>query len=279
MNPQLKSIKDCFIGQMKEMDSVLGAWNFGSETHDLSDEYSDVDLVLLIDGARFAGFPSTLEESLRQISDDILLCWPEGFNGEAIINNGYLLLCGSCIFQFDVFLLNSDRLEDGMCRFHYTGLKESDIIFDRDGAVRKLVERNVQGNLWDDDLSYLEKTYWYHANMAGKYLKRKDYFKLNQVLHTLYQTHISVLLVGFDRITWGGSANKLHFIPEEKQAHLKKYDCSEDFEKTGRNLADCMRWFGSDLKEVCELKGMEYSEYVGEKVRLHCQRILNIQTQ
>lgn len=266
MNQQLSLMKDSFVEQMEEKDCVLGAWDFGSETHDLSDEYSDVDIVLLIDGTCFAGFISSLEECLRQISDEILVCWPEGFNGEAIINNGYLLRCGSDIFQFDVFLLNSEKLEDGMCRFHYTGLKESDVIFDRDGAVRKLVEQNVVGDNWKDDLSYLEETYWYHANMTAKYIKRKDYFKLNQVLHTMYETHISVLLVGFDKTTWGGSANKLHFIPEEKQAHLKRYYCSDDFEEVERNLAGCMRWFQADIEEVFELKGMEYSADAGDKI-------------
>ncbi len=45
--------------------------------------------------------------------------------------------------------------------------------------------------------------------------------KLNNVLHTMFETHISMLLVGFDKITWGRSANKLHFIPMGKQAHLE----------------------------------------------------------
>ena len=75
MNQQLSLMKDCFVKQIEEKDCVLGAWDFGSETHDLSDEYSDVDIVLLIDGTCFAVFTFSLEECLRQISDEILLCW------------------------------------------------------------------------------------------------------------------------------------------------------------------------------------------------------------
>lgn len=266
MDKKLEKMKYNFIGHMEIMDSVLGAWDFGSETHNLSDDYSDVDIVLLIDAKQFAQFTPSLEECLGHISNEIILCWPERFNNEAIINNGYLLLSDSRIFQFDVFLLNSEKIDDYMCRLHYTGLKESDIIFDKVGTVRKLMELNLTGNLWNDDISYLEKTYWYHANMTSKYLKRKDYFKLDNVMRTMFETHISMLLAGFDKITWGGSANKLHFIPGEKQAHLKGYYCSENFEEVERNLINCMKEFQSDTKEVYELKGLDYSTYLGDMV-------------
>ncbi len=266
MNRELEKIKYDFIEQAKQMDSVLGAWNFGSETHNLSDDYSDVDIVLLVDGKQFDQFPFYLERCLENISAKIILCWPERFNSGAIINNGYLLLSGSNIFQFDVFLLNTERLDDYMCRLHYTGLKKADIIFDKTGMVNKLMELRLTGNLWSDDVPYLEKTYWYHANMTGKYLKRKDYFKLNHVLHTMFETHMSMLLVGFDKITWGGSANKLHFIPIDKQTHLKKYDCPKDLEGVEQNLISCMRWFQADAKEVHDLKGLDYSTYLGDTV-------------
>ena len=177
MNHILVKMRNEFIEQVKASDGVLGAWNFGSETHGLSDEYSDVDIILLIAGDQFEKFTSSLDSRFMQISDKVLLCWPEEFNSEAIINNGYLLLKEDSIFQFDVFLLNSDKLDDFMCRMHYIGLKESDIIFDKKGSVRKLVQLNLQRDYWDADITLLEKTYWYHANMTYKYLKRKDYFK------------------------------------------------------------------------------------------------------
>lgn len=79
--------------------------------HGLSDEHSDVDIVLLIEGKRFEAFTSSVESYLYQISDEVLLCWPEDFSSELIINNGYLLLKADRIFQFDIFLLNSVLME------------------------------------------------------------------------------------------------------------------------------------------------------------------------
>lgn len=266
MNRTLESMKEVFIEQIKMSESVLGAWDFGSEMHGLSDEYSDVDIILLIDGKQFAQFEKSLELYLQQISDEILLCWPEEFNGEAIINNGYLLLNTGHIFQFDVFLLNLDNLDDFMCRLHYTDLQEDNIIFDKTGDVKRLAQLNLAGSRWTADVEYLEKTYWYHANMTCKYLKRKDYFKLYNVLHTMYETHVSMLLAGFDETCWGGSANKLHFIPKDKQEHLKKYYCSEDFAQVQDNVIDCMKNFQSDAKAVFELKNIEYSSSVGDLI-------------
>lgn len=266
MNKDLEKMRKDFIEQVKMSDSVLGAWNFGSETHGLSDEYSDVDIILLIEGKHFAQFSASLEAYLDHISDEVLLCWPEGFNSEAIINNGYLLLSNDNIFQFDVFLLNSEKTDDFMCRLHYINLKECDIFFDKNGSVKNLMLMGLIGSCWNDNVAYLEKTYWYHANMTSKYLRRKDYFKLNNVLHTMFETHTSMLLVGFDKTTWGGTANKLHFIPREKQEHLKGYYCSENFVQIKENLIKCMKEFQSDAKEVYALKGMDYSMRLGNMV-------------
>ncbi|MCH5259409.1 MAG: aminoglycoside 6-adenylyltransferase [Lachnospiraceae bacterium] len=266
MNKTLEEMKEIFIEQVKGSDCVLGAWNFGSEMHGLSDEYSDVDIILLIDGKQFAQFEKSLESYLQPISDEILLCWPEEFNGEAIINNGYLLSNAGHIFQFDVFLLNSDKLDDFMCRLHYTNLREDNIIFDKTGDVKKLIQLNLTGSPWAADVEYLEKTYWYHANMTCKYFKRKDYFKLYNVLHTMYETHVSMLLTGFDETCWGGSANKLHFIPKDKQEHLKKYYCSEDCSQMRANLIDSMRYFQSDTKEVFERKNIAHASSVGDLI-------------
>lgn len=266
MNTILEEMKLDFVKQIKKDNAVLGAWNFGSETHGLCDEYSDVDIVLLVEGISFHKFSEELDTYLKNISDEVLTCWPEGFNSDAIINNGYLLSKNGSVFQFDVFLINSDKVDDFMCRLHYTDLKESDIIFDKNDAVKKLVQLNIKGSCWNDDIEHLEKTYWYHAFMTVKYIKRKDYFKLNNVLRTLYDTHISMLLCGYDEVTWGGTANKLHFIPQDKQKHLMGYYCSENFDEVAENVLQSMNAFQADSKEIHSLKNINYSEALSNSV-------------
>lgn len=266
IDSNLNKIRNKFIEKIKESEYVLGTWNFGSETYGLSDAYSDVDIILLVDGRYFDEFSSSLDEYMKQICDKVLLCWPEGFNCAKIINNGYLLVSKNNIYQFDVVLLNSEKLSYFMCRLFYSELKEKDVYFDKKGLVKELIESDTTGSPWSDDIKRLDKTYWFYAYMTIKYLKREDYFKLKSTLQTMFETHSSMLLTGYDTTNWGGRENKLHFIPKEKQTHLKKYDCSEDFSKIKENLIESMKQFQMDAKEVHELKNVSYSTNLGDRL-------------
>ena len=64
--------------------------------------------------------------------------------------------------------------------------------------------------------------------------------------------HTSLLLTKYDKITWGGTANKLHFIPSEKQTHLMRYGCIEDFEAMKENLLWSLEQFEKDVEEIAE---------------------------
>lgn len=256
MNKILTKIVNDFIGVMKIVDGVLGAWNFGSGSRGMSDEYSDADIVFLVDGKKFAETVKGLKAEILKVCDKILLCWGENFNGESIINNGYLIQKDGKIFQFDVFLLNNDRIKDYICQIHYTDLTQKDILFDKDGKVAELCGNCPCGSLWQGDTEELFKTYLYHFYMTAKYIIRKDYFKLNYVMRTLFDTHASVLLTSYDRITWGGEGNKLGFIPEEKQEHLKWYFCCDDFEVNRSNLLRAFDFFKDDIMEAAEKNGV-----------------------
>ena len=266
MDQELKNIFGKFIDKIKSYDEILGAWNFGSEMHGRTDEYSDADVVLLVKGA-LTEAEQKMDSLLEEICERVLLRWEEDFNSEAVINNGYILKVGKSLHQFDIFLLNSDMLDDFMCKIHYTGLSERDIIFDRNGDVKRLAENSPQGSRWNEDANRIQRTYWYHLNMAAKYLLRKDHFKLNNIFRTLYDTHASLLLSEYDSITWGGIADKLKFIPAEKQEHLKKYYCTDNFRLNRDNLIYSAELFDSDLSEILAKQNIPYKPETGIAVK------------
>ena len=113
----------------------------------------------------------------------------------------------------------------------------------------------------------MNETYWFHMNMAIKYLKRQNFFKLEHLMRILMDTHISVILTGYDQIRWGGMANKLHFVPEENSKHVMKYGCVEDFEVNRRNLLQEMSWFEEDYRDVCSIKGVHVHTELAETVK------------
>ena len=60
-------------------------------------------------------------------------------------------------------------------------------------------------------------------------------------------------------INWGGAENKLHFLPADKQEHLKKYFCTDDFSSNKENLLKSMEWFKQDTIDVLEKKNQKYN--------------------
>lgn len=249
MNEALQIIHDRLMTIVKEQPPICGAWYFGSASRAMADEYSDLDVVFLVDSAGFEAVAARMTAWLEVCCDRVVLCYPEGYNGQAIVNNGYLLELDGKLVVYDVFLLNSERLDEGLCRMHYATLRENSIIFDRDGRVRALIS-DAASTPWQDDAARLIDIYWYHAHLSAKYLLRGDFFKLEAVMRTLMDAHISLLLTFCDRTTWGGSANKLHFLPADKQQHLKKYGCSDDFPLMRANLLQCFQWFEADVKAL-----------------------------
>lgn len=262
----LQRLNEDIIRVMKRESGVLGAWEFGAGMHHTTDEYSDIDIVFLLSDSDYFRIDCKLKDIVGSVCDNALIFWAEDFNGESIRSYDCLLEREGKLCQYDIFLINIAHIEDYMCRIHYEDLTEENIFFDREGKVASLINKDFNKQTWQDDIPRLIETYWLHIYMTGKYFMRKDYFKLEGILRILMDAHTSLLLSVYDRITWGGAANKLHYLPEEKQAHLKKYYCAEDLDLLIENLWKAMCWFEED---VLELDGGGYEKYneLSEKIK------------
>ena len=267
MVKELHNVHNAFLKMMEAEREVLGAWYFGSVSRGTMDELSDIDIVFLVKEASFSLVDKNLTRMLSDVCDDIVLCWPESFNGDAIKNYGYLIKHNQKLFQYDVFLLNMAYIDDFMCQIHYANLNEQDIVFSKDGSLQSLIQKEIKGSLWQDDILKLITTYWFHIQMSAKYFIRKDFFKLEGVLRILMDTHTSLLLTAYDKITWGSSANKLHFIDEEKQKHLMKYGCLKDFVTVRNNLMQAMEWLEEDVREIGGINEVAFSERIIDDIK------------
>lgn len=77
------------------------------------------------------------------------------------------------------------------------------------------------------------------------------------------------LLTAYDRTTWGGAANKLHYLPKEKQKHLQYYYCDNDLDKTAQNLHQSMLWFEEDVLELDTTEAGGQNQINSEKSQSH----------
>lgn len=267
MLPELEKTNENFISIMKEQPGILGSWYFGSISHKMSDEYSDIDIVFLLENNVFEEISEKIKPFIASAVDKVILFWAEDFNNDKIKNFDCLLMLNGQIFQYDIFLLNKDFTEDFMCQMHYMNLQEENIIFDVQGNVKNLMNHAPLGSSWSADIRRLIETYWLHVQMSAKYFLRKDFFKLEGVLRILMDTHTSLLLTGYDTINWGGTANKLHFISPEKQKHLMKYGCNEDFQSVRDNLLQSIVWFEEDVRNIATLEEQQYNHEIGTLIK------------
>ncbi len=267
MLPELEKTNENFISIMKEQPGILGSWYFGSKSHKMSDEYSDIDIVFLLENDVFEEISNKLPKLITPVVDKVILSWPEDFNNERIKNYDFLLMLHEQIFQYDIFLLNKNYTDDFMCKMHYMNLQKENIVFDVQGNVKNLMNHAPLGSSWSADIRRLVETYWLHVQMSAKYFLRKDFFKLEGVLRILMDTHTSLLLTGYDTINWGGTANKLHFINPEKQKHLMKYGCTEDFQSVRDNLHQSIVWFEEDVRDIATPEDQQYSDEVGTLIK------------
>lgn len=277
----LNALNQEFIQIMQEEPGVLGAWEFGSGMHHTRDEYSDIDIVFLVEQTDYVRVDHNLRNILQRICDDVILFWAEDFNGESIKNYDCLLERNGTLCQYDIFLLNNAKIRDDICQIHYADLQKENIFFDKTGAVSSLIGtlppgKSLQITGLPQECEVIERlidTYWLHIYMTVKYFFRKDYFKLEGVLRILMDTHTSLLLALYDKTTWGGTANKLHYLPEEKQNHLKKYYCDEDFKKTKDNLFQSMHWFMQDIEETGNAAAVRRCSETADKVIPYYKKI------
>lgn len=267
MLTELESANEKIISIMKENEIVLGSWYFGSVSRGISDEYSDIDIVFLAENDGFENLSNELTDLIAPVVDKVVMCWAEDFNSEKIKNYDLLLMSNGKIFQYDIFLLNKKYIGDFMCRLHYAGLSEENVIFDKTDDVKRLAGAAPEGSRWSADIGRLIETYWLHVHMSAKYFLRKDFFKLEGVLRILMDTHASLLLAGLDETNWGGAANKLHFISPEKQSHLMKYGCTGDFRLVRNNLLQSIAWFEEDAEEIGTPENRRRSGELGKLVK------------
>ncbi|MEZ3436209.1 MAG: hypothetical protein K1W34_16605 [Lachnospiraceae bacterium] len=55
----------------------------------------------------------------------------------------------------------------------------------------------------------------------------------------------------------------------KREREKKKYYCPENLDGVEQNLISCMKWFQEDTQEICKLKGLDYSAYLGDIISLN----------
>lgn len=255
------------VEAVREDGRCKGGWHYGSVGRGMSDEYSDYDPVFLVSEAHFEGFALDVRRFVSRACDEIVISWPEGYNGPTFKNFCNLVRIGDRLHQLDFFILNADRTDDWWCRQHLKGCTRENIFFDATGEVGTLLDRGLRTDNPAYDPARCFDTYWFHVEMLIKYFRRNDVFKLIKNVDMLFHAHVDLLLSEYDALDWGAWETKVKkCVPEDKQSHLLAYFAQGDRESYARAMTRCMGYFDADAAEVFAKKGIEYPARVSRLV-------------
>jgi hypothetical protein len=253
----------------------LGGWHFGSVGRGTADEYSDYDPVFLITGEGFESFAEDIPKRMNDISDELLICWPESFNNGYFKNFCCAIRIGENIHQLDVFMANRDHFQDWMCKLHLAGCTKEHLIFDKNGETAALLDKGYGVENHKPDILRAIETYGFHIIMLIKYFKRGDVFKVIKNIGVLFHAHVDVLLSRYDTLSWGGWESKVkHCVPEDKQTHLTTYFTPAKLPLLKNAVKNGLELFIADAAEICKYNGVKYPEDMVRQVKtyfyLHC---------
>lgn len=274
MHKDLELVFNRLIELLKVDERCKGGWHFGSVSRKEEDIYSDYDLVFLVAGKDFETFTDDASKILAKACDEVLLYWGESFNDEYFKNYCSLIRMNKNLHQFDLFFINTDYPDNWMSRLHSKGCTRDHIIFDKTGEVAEFLDKGFQTEKEVYDPIRIMDTYWFHTEMLIKYFKRKDFFKLVNVIHILYQTHVELLLSQYNALGWGSIESKIgHCVPDEKREHLKTYFAKPEFDELEAAVRVGMNLFKTDAEEICKTKGITYPDIASQVIHYFNQRM------
>lgn len=260
LSPTLAEVFDRMMRLLAADDRCLGAWHFGSLSRGLADAFSDVDPVVLVTSDGYVSLVRELPQFYRSAADRLQVIWPERYNNDFFGNYGALLEHRGELFQFDLFLMRADRVDEHFCRAHRLGCTPEHVIFDKTGEVAALLARGPGlASAAPPNVGYLIDTYYFHAQMIIKYLLRPDFLKMGKLLRELYHAHAEVLLAVYRRAEWGSPETRLALdAPAERVVHLRDYLAPADAAIAARQLVRACRNFSDDARAACAARGIAF---------------------
>lgn len=259
----------------RDAPDCLGGWQYASDNCGFQDEFFHMDAVFLLKKSYYRQIDKLLPQILAMICDRVIVMVPAAFNGEHLKKNSLLLEDNSELLHYDLYLMNAASVSKPLCRTHYEGCGQQDILFDRDGRILEMLDAQKPIRQSVADPLTLIKKYWFCCQVAMKDYWRRDIFKLLHILQTLFQIHSDLLLVEYRTSQSGDWARRIrHNLSEGKQNCLKAYFCNAELTAIRDALLQCTRWFAVDARDICRRQGLEYPEELETLIKVYMNRYI-----
>ena len=239
-------------------DRCLAMYLWGSLGAGTADEFSDVDVAIVVRDEAYAAVRAELRGICERLCGPVLVWLPEGEKAQSG-NVAFLYEESGKVLLYDCFLSAAAKALDG------PGAAPKVVLFDRAGLfAAEPIKRFASPDL----LQEIDH-YWVYMYLNGKYFRRQDVFKMLYVQGVLLNGHLSVLraMLGAGSASWW--AQEMHALPEAHQEELLIYFPAPAANSIAAALWRKMDLFAAHGRAACARQGLEYPAALEEGVRRH----------
>ncbi len=271
MHPYLRGTIERLVARFSVESWCVGMYLSGSGGSGTDDEWSDVDLDLVVEDGAYAEVAAGLRAICEAECGAIRVWLPEGERPGQYCNYAFLFEANGEQFLYDFILLSRSFLQSPAQEQRRPGK----VLLDREGLLARLKETRAPRPYHPDaverphQLAYAIDAYWTYAYLNGKYWRRQDLYKLLYVQQVLFATHLRVLRASNPEGEWGWWPRDITRLPPVTQQALLRYFCPPDAEVIRTALGSELTQFGADARAACERWDRPYPEDVERYVRLH----------
>lgn len=261
MHPHLRATIDRFTALFGEDQRCIGMHLKGSGGAGTDDEYSDVDLELVVEDAHYAAISAELRAVCERVCGRIHLWFPEGARPDGC-NYAFLFEHEGEQFLYDFAVATRSAVLADTRR-------PGRILFDREGALAALRATRRPAPYAPERLPAAVDHYWLYADLSGKYARRHDVPRLLYVQQTIFRAHLEVLRALYPEGEWGWWPRDVQRLPAATQHALLRYFPAPAVPAIQAALGEEVQRFGADARAACARWGCIYPEQLESYVLRH----------
>jgi hypothetical protein len=261
MHPHLRATVELFVAHFGTDERCVGMHLKGSGGAGTDDEYSDVDLELVVEDAHYAAVSAELREVCERVCGRIRLWFPEG-TGPDGCNYAFLFERAGERFLYDFAVATRSSVVADSRR-------PGRILFDPEGLLESLRATRRPAPYAPERLRSAIDHYWLYAYLSGKYARREDVPRLLHVQQTIFHAHLEVLQALHPESEWGWWPRDVGRLPAETQAALMRYFPAPEVPAIRAALGEEVRRFGADGRAACVRWGHAYPDDLERYVLRH----------
>jgi len=268
MHEYLKQTIEKFKKEFQGDNRITAMFLYGSAGRNADDEYSDVDLGVVIKDGFYNEVRNNLKGICESVCGKIYLFFPEG-ESEEFCNYAFLFEANRMQFLYDLTIMSQEALKK-MSWLHSLPVK---VIFDKTNMF-SIKDKKTPGNKYDaETLIKGMEQYLLYTYLNGKYYRRADINKLLYIQNFLFNNHMKMLNALYPDEEWTWWPDDIKKLPKEKQAEMLIYFGSKKIYLIKDAIEKEIELFAYDAKKACEKWKVDYPQELEDYVKRHLRHM------